>query len=224
MWDLSLETANRLYTLSWGGLIFAALLVLACTPIQWWSGSVKERYADDVQNKLNADTARANERVEELRNQNLTLETNLEKERAERLRLEAKIAPRRIAQAQQNELTAILKAAKLPTQHGVIFGSPSTQESESLARTLAAPLRGAGWDIKPINGTPTATILHPGGVVVQFATLKNNVNDMKDDSAAADKLVEYLNSIEIEATAISAVPGLTIDKDHTMRIVISEKP
>lgn len=224
MWDLSLEAANRLYALSWGGLVLAALLVLACTPVQWWSGSVREKYADDVQNRLKADTAHANERVEELRNQNLTLETNLEKEKVERLRLEAKIAPRRIVQAQQNELTAVLKAAKLPPQRGVIFGSPSAPESELLARTLAAPLREAGWDIKPINGTPTATILHPGGVVVQFATFKNNAYEMKNDSAAADKLVEYLNSIGIEATAISAVPGMTIEKGHTMSITISVKP
>jgi hypothetical protein len=223
MWDVSLEAATRWYLVSWYGQFLAAALVVVCLVVQFWSSNIREKYADAEQVKLKAGTAHATERVEELRNQNLTLETSLEKEKIERLRLEAQIAPRRITQVQQNELTATLKAADLPKQHGVIFGSPSTPESEMLARTLAAALRDAGWDIRPINGTPTATVLYPGGVVVQFATLKNNNHDMTLDAAAANTLAKYLNSIGIEATAISAVPGLTIEAGHTIRITISAK-
>jgi hypothetical protein len=141
-----------------------------------------------------------------------------ESEKLARVKLEAKIAPRSLTQAQQEALTATLTG--LERQTGTVMASPSLPESEWFARVLTAPLRAAGWDMTPVNGTATATMLQPTGVVIQYAIdLSVPLPDQLHRSVAASRLASELNAMGIDATA---VPGL-ITPPATMAIVITPK-
>lgn len=162
------------------------------------------------------EVARANESA-------INAQLSLEKERVERLKLEARVAPRSITQVQQNELTK--KLAGLSKQTGTIFASPSMPESEMLARTLAVPMREAGWDITPVNGTPTATILFPAGIVIQYDAGSTNTIQASESTLsgiAALALAKALKDIRLDATAIP-MPDQLMPPNMSMQIVIGPK-
>lgn len=169
------------------------------------SSNVKEAALKRDVAEANARAAEANEKAEQ--------------ERLARVKIEVRIAPRKLTQAQQNELT--VKLSGLPKQRGTVRASPSTPESEMFARVLAAPLRAAGWDIEPVAGTATATVLYPTGVVIEWATdpTNPNIHEQGYRAAAAEKLVEVLGEFGVDATAI---PGM-LKPPHTMEITISTK-
>lgn len=141
-----------------------------------------------------------------------------EQERHERVKLEARIAPRSLTKAQQGELAAVLAVFK--GQKGTVRAAPSTPESEMFARWLAAPLREAGWDITPEQGWVLPRFLFPTGVIIEYAIALDALLPQPEKSAAADKLAELLNALEIPATAI---PGMTLEPPNTIQITISTK-
>jgi hypothetical protein len=123
-----------------------------------------------------------------------------------------------ITQAQQNELTA--KLSEFKNERGTVIASPSTPESEMFARVLTAPLVAAGWKMEILPGTATATILLPTGIIVSYAVdMSKPVVLPSERSAAADRLVDTLKSLGIDATA---VPGM-IQPPNTIAISISTK-
>lgn len=141
----------------------------------------------------------------------------------ETARLRKQMAPRSITQSQQNELAERLSQFK--DQRGTITASPSTPESEMVARWLGAPLRAAGWDMKVLPGTPTATVLFPHGIVVYYAVdlSKPVISPEKTTRAAAAlALVEKLNELGIEATAVPNGPPM-MQPQNTIEITISTK-
>jgi len=62
----------------------------------------------------NENAAKAEERTQALRNTNLEIQRELEKERIERLRLEASVAPRVLSDQQRSSLVAALRSAPQP--------------------------------------------------------------------------------------------------------------
>lgn len=131
-------------------LVIGAVLVAMGTYGSIRMGAVKERFADDrisaaerdaaVANQgvesAKADAARANESAERLKNDNLNLETGLveaqqrlEAERAERLRLEESVGPRRLTPEQQGGLVAALKAIHpSPNVHLMLIGDQEAHQ------------------------------------------------------------------------------------------------
>ncbi|WP_370157155.1 hypothetical protein [Bradyrhizobium sp. USDA 327] len=105
-----LDTANTWFGRSWWGLMIAGGItaLAACATvvfliIQFWSSNVKERFSDERVSANEAETAsakegtaRANQRIEELRAANLALE--------------AQIAPRRLTKHEVAALTAALSS------------------------------------------------------------------------------------------------------------------
>jgi hypothetical protein len=72
-----------------------------------------------------------------------------------------------------------------------------------------------------LPGTPTATMLQPTGVIIQWPLdpERDNINDQGDGPEAATMLADALNELGIDATAL---PGI-IQHPHTIAIIISAK-
>lgn len=185
----SLQTVTLMYDWASIALIVGLVIGVAATIVIVWAGIRKEEY-------LNHELAQSKERTAQLE--------------LARAQIEAKIAPRRLTQEQQNELTN--KLVSLEMQRGTLIASPSTPESEWFVRALSAPLIAAGWSIKILPGTPTATVLFPTGVVVQYPI-------EAEPPKAIEALVSFLNEVDIPA---SAVPG-TITAPNTIQIIASTK-
>lgn len=230
-----LKSANWWFDASWYGILVAgamttigAFLTFAFLFTQYWSSGVRERHTEWRTSALELQTANANASAAQASERAATLEVKaneialeLERERFERIKLTAKVAPRSIPQAEQEKLTAALKG--FDRQVGTIKASPPLPESEWFARVLAAPLIAAGWDIKPIQGDNSNNIIAPTGVIIEYATewsAKNNWVPTK--SPAAEKLAELLNNLGIDATAFpKTLPPM--QPPMTMEIIISTK-
>lgn len=170
IFSLSQSHADLIFKVSNIGLIVGALFVFLGTIGTIWSGAIRERYSDERTARNEAETATAkataasaneraasaneraatanenaavaNERTEELKKSNLQLQTELEKERTERLRLEASIAPRQISEQQRGVLIAALRAAPQPISVQVtLIGD---EESANYGKSLVDALGAAG--------------------------------------------------------------------------------
>ncbi len=127
MWP-SYETASFLYDKANIALLVGLIIGVVATVFIIWMGNVKEEYlkrevgsANAVAEKARADAANANkqaahasERTANVEKHNLELQTTLERERSARLKLEAQIAPRSLATAQQAALFKALNSAQKP--------------------------------------------------------------------------------------------------------------
>ena len=185
----SLQTVTLIY--DWANVALIASLVVGviATVAIVWAGGRKEEYLD-------RELAQSQERTAQLE--------------LARAQLEAKIAPRRLIQEQQNALTKAL--VPLEKHRGNLIASPSTPESEMFARVLAAPLIAADWSITILPGTATATVLFPTGVVVQYSW---NGKVPK----GIETLVAFLNEAGINATAVPA----PLTAPNTIEITVSAK-
>ena len=99
MFDITLPKANLIFNLANIALIVGAVLVAIGTIAAIWAGGIRDRFADEriqVNDSLTGtareEAARANENTEKLRESNLILQATADHERAERLKLESRIA------------------------------------------------------------------------------------------------------------------------------------
>lgn len=211
------EYADWWYVVSWKGIIWAgviaavaASMVAIFTALQFWSDGVRDQKAEERSKSIEVQLAAANERAAQANER--AAEFDLA-----RARIEARIAPRLITQAQQHDLTA--KLSQFKDVRGTIIASPSTPESEWFARVLGAPLKEAGWDITILPGTATATILQPTGIVIKYPIDRHVTEHGFPNPGPAASLSDALNELAIFATAL---PGLVITP-NTVEITISAK-
>jgi hypothetical protein len=114
-----------------------------------------------------------------------------------RLKLEEKLAPRRIKQKDQEFIASQISDNK--GQLGGIGSSPRDIESMRLESAIHGALSMAGWNVT--RGIPTHTPMWPGGVVVG-----STLNPLS--IAAASRLAVALNAVGIYAVAM---PMMTDD-------------
>jgi hypothetical protein len=177
--DISLSTANTLFGLANLILVLGTVFVLAGTIGAIWTSSIKERYADERisgneattasaradAERARADAAKANESTEILRQSNLALQADVERERAARLKLEGKIAPRHLSDGQKAALLAALKAFKGQKIDVVCLLGDS--EGKAFALEFDAIFRAAGWDDGGGSGINQAVIDPPEPVGIE---------------------------------------------------------
>jgi hypothetical protein len=156
-----------------GSLLIGAGATIAIV----WMGVVKEHHWDLAREKANQQIAALTVQAEQLRRD--TAEANAraaeanakaEEEKLARVKIEARIAPRGLSQAQQNELTEKMQIFR--NQRGTITTSPATPERvdpirSAAADTLAAALRELG-----IDATAVPAMLHPPQTIAITITPK----------------------------------------------------
>jgi hypothetical protein len=156
IFSLSQTSADSVFGYSNVALIVGAALVFLGTIGVIWSSGIRERYANERISKNEAETAiakanaakaeenaaAANERTEVLREENLATQRELERERLERVRLEAKIAPRRLSQEQRSTLVNELKSGPQPIT--IEFTRLGDLEASMYADAILTALGSAG--------------------------------------------------------------------------------
>ena len=231
----SLETASWLSDRAGWVLAVSLLFGFAATVLIIWMGAVKEHHWDLLRENAQTEISKLNVQSEQLRadaeaskaeiakaNESAA-EANLkaEEERLARIKIEARIGPRLLPQAEQIKLTDALKG--FGAQVVTIQASPQLPESEWFARVLAAPLTSAGWEVTILPGDNSNNTIFPTGVIIRYATewsAKNNGVPTK--SPAAEKLAEFLRGLDISATALPQLdPPMQLPK--TMKIIVSTK-
>jgi hypothetical protein len=142
MWP-SEATATWLFDFANFGLIGGLVIGAISTVLVVWMGNVKEAYlkkdmAETIERaaKANESAATANRRAAELNSQ-------VEVEKAERLKLEAAIAPRRLTSSQKEIISRELK--KIGGRFGIaVFGSPDYEETRDFRDDFITLLTASG--------------------------------------------------------------------------------
>ena len=127
LFDISLETANRFYSWGWRASIFGAAITAIAVILLMWGTRVRDRDFEENIAQLDTSAASSEERSKELEKGNLTLQSELEREKAARLKLEEKVKPRSISPEQE----AILMTALAGRPRGPVFIVPDWMDAEA---------------------------------------------------------------------------------------------
>lgn len=147
--------------------------------------------ANEKAGKAEAQAAMARLQQEELRNKNLELELRLETERRERLRIQERIAPRRLTLNQMSSLSTGLR--KVPPQTVILRVHLSAPDGTPFANDLYKGISDGGWSIVETGNTPEGGDRRGIVIFSRPATGKHE---------AANHLAAVLKSIGVEATVV----------------------
>ncbi len=109
LFDVSLEIANGFYVWGWRASIAGAAITLFGVCFLMWGTSVRDRDFESHIADLHDRAATSEQQTKELEKGNINLQTNLERERIERLKLEATIAPRTMKPEHITAVTAAFR-------------------------------------------------------------------------------------------------------------------
>lgn len=110
--------------------------------------------ATEGQKELETALEQARIRQEELKGQNLRLQSEVERERLARLRIEERLAPRNLTDAQMRAVSTKLVPFAGQKLNAVV--SPPEEEAVNISNQVLTALHQAGWIVVAILGTDTA--------------------------------------------------------------------
>jgi hypothetical protein len=155
--NISLERANQFYTYGWRLSAIGAATTVLGVGLLWWGTRVRDHDFESHIARLGSTTADTLERAgklevaaENLRQNNLQLQRDLERERVERLRLEERVKPRGIPLDKRDDLIALLKTSL----KGTVFVVPKMfdEEAGEFAKQIISVLKDAGFDVPEWTG------------------------------------------------------------------------
>jgi hypothetical protein len=155
--DVSIETANKFYAFGWRASLVGAFVTLIGVALLFWGTRVRDHDSETQIARLRSSTADTLERAgklevtaQQLRESNLGLQRDLERERTERLKLEERVKPRAIPADKREELITLLRAAP----KGQVFVVPKKfdEEAEQFAKQIADALKDGGFDVPEWTG------------------------------------------------------------------------
>lgn len=232
---LSPEVADRAFNSANILLIIGAFLVFASTYVSIRAGSIRDFYSDQrrIENErqtalakaeaaeanegaelAKADAAHANASAETTRQSNLKLQIALEKERAERLQLEEKVAPRNLSDTERGAMQN--QANKVCRRVGrvVVTAANSNNEAQRYGNEFIEIFRQAGCTANlalPIPG------LQPGILGVHIV-----VRDANHVPEQATLLASVLDAAHIPYEINPAKPDFFPEEQWVL--VIGGKP
>lgn len=139
MWP-SATVASRVYDIANIFLVVSLVLGVVATALVVWMGAVKEAYSREEVAALGLKTAEANERAAKANEA-------AERERVERLKLEARLADRVLAPEAAGDLRALALRFPRGTKLDInIFGS--SLEITNISGAIADALTAGGWVVR----------------------------------------------------------------------------
>jgi hypothetical protein len=138
---ISLAHANLLNSASNVATIIGGLMTFAGAIGIFWSGGIRDEYADRRASELENATAVARADAAKANESNTRLQIELERERSERMRLEQQVAPRALTEAQRSEIHAALRQSGWKDAEILWHGAG---EPEHYAKDFAATFSAAG--------------------------------------------------------------------------------
>ncbi len=145
-----------------------------------------------------ADTEQARLETQEIKKQNLELQLLVEEEKMARIKLEEKVAWRRLTKDQKEEISSRL--SRFTGQPVTVSYSPTDHEGMGFALDIVSTLRLAGW--KADGPTPVLEFINPKNLVdvdnVQTGVVVGNTEN-KESQAASEALGKRLIRLGFDA-------------------------
>lgn len=164
LFNISQDEADALFGAANVAAIIGGVLVVIGTAGIFWIGSIREHYADRRLQANELATATANREAAASKERNTALQIELEKERTERLKLEERLAPRRLRDAGREKFrNAIRPFARTKIKLGVPLNNA---EGDALLNEIGQALLEAGWRGEDISGATELGVAYPDGVTV----------------------------------------------------------
>lgn len=161
--------------------------------------AVEVSTANAIGETAKAEAAKAIAKGLELGNSNLKLQTDLEKERTQRLKLEEKLAPRRISEWERKLLIDGLRA--IPRKLNFNIHVVQDPETEAYANDLVDTIVHSGTDVS--TGVAFFVGATPMGIKMKFT------NEKSPDSIAIKKAFESAN-IKFTSQNEEMAPGFDV--------------
>jgi hypothetical protein len=149
--DVSLETANRFYTFGWTASLTGAAITFFGVVFLMWGTRVRDHDFEHDMATLHGRAATSEERTEELRKGNLTLQATLERERAARIKIEEHLKPRGITPEQLSKIIAALQATPKGVVH-VMSGFFDGTDAKPYAQQIKTALEEGGFKVTEPEG------------------------------------------------------------------------
>jgi hypothetical protein len=197
LFDISLETANTFQAWGWRLALGGVVITVLGVGILLWGTRVRDRDFEEHIAKLYESAASAEQRSKALETENLALRKNVEQERSERTRLEAKMAPRALGAAKVRELGTRLQPVLQGKAVDLIVFEALGADVVPLSREIANALALANANVKIFTPIGAATAVQ--GVVV---------------TTAADAPPDLIEAVEPTANALRQV-GLEAGRGET---------
>lgn len=170
MTNMSIETANALFAAANLAAIIGGVLVVIGTAGIFFVGGIREQYADRQRAELAAhtanaqkDAATAQERAAKSNEVSERLRLELERERTERLKLEERLAPRRVSEPLRQQLKQVRPDQETKLRFEAAIDNP---EGDRLINEIASALLDAGWPRDRLDGCRVVGSSFPDGVSV----------------------------------------------------------
>lgn len=199
--DISLQTANRFYTLGWGLSFTGALITFVGVILLMWGTRVRDQDFEGSMAKLHERAAASEVLSAELKKGNLNLQIDLERERSSRLELEAKLAPRRLTEKQFQILSHDLQGISFPIS---LITIASDSEAKQFALDIKKALLAAGLDFK--SGV---TVLIAGGGIITGVRI-----------SGPKEMIERVGNAFVKAGIIAN----GVVRDGEVEILVASKP
>ena len=217
MFDVTLPAANLWFDLSNFALLIGAILVALGTFGVFKMGAIKEKYSDERISfnegetaKAKAVASKADENAEIVKKSNLVLQTDLERERISRLKLENQLAPRHLTPDQKAFLIQALKP--FAGEKIEIMTPAGDNEASDYALEFEAVFKAAGWDT---SARSQGMFTNPVRGVIPMISDK----DKGAPSAAAIRVAEAVHSLGLSSDAVASPQVL----QGSMRLLVGSK-
>jgi hypothetical protein len=188
--DISLATANRLYSWGWGLSVFGAAVTMFGIGMLWMGTRVRDHDFDENIARLHDSAALSEERSKQLEKGNLELATVLERERAARARIEAGLASRHVRPEQKATLKEALKGANITA----VISRYNDPECSAYAKEVALALSDAGVEVKE-GGVVIAAASTLSGLLVEETSDNRLVNALFLAGLATQKVSSQRNDM-----------------------------
>ncbi|MGK9167917.1 hypothetical protein KXR53_16540 [Inquilinus limosus] len=206
-------------------LIVSSVFVLLGTVGSYMFGVIKERFSDERirANELetasaNKAAALANENTEKLRESNLILQASAERERAARLALEAKIAPRRLLPDQHAALANAL--SPFQGRKVTIICIMGDAEGKRFAEDFVSAFRAAGWNAGRDAGVDQAVFSQdPVGIIFRI-----NDEDAENRRASPELQVLINSLLDMAIIKEATVFGNANLQKSEIELIVGRKP
>jgi hypothetical protein len=212
VFDISLDRANQFYTWGWRLSAFGAAITMIGVAALWLGTRARDHDFEEQMAGLHERAATSEKLSKELEKGNLTLQTELERERLERLRIEKQLKPRTITLEERSALLNCLA----PLTKGPVTVIPKTfdVEAEQYANQISEVLKDANFEIKAHTG-PRPFGFGMAGVFAVF-------NDATHPPPHAGEIQHCLRQIGVELGG-GANPDWVKDPNLVV-IAVSQKP
>ena len=177
--DISLATANKFYTSGWFASFAGATITAIGVIFLMWGTRVRDHDFEANIANLHDQAAASEVRAKELEQRNLTLQRDVERERIERIKLEERVAPRRLTGEQIGKISGVLSAS--PPLPIAIVSRLLDPEGDDFANDLERAFTVSRWQVVRVrNWTQSVK-----GVLVAAAETTPLTSDIKKALGAA---------------------------------------